>query len=95
MISNVRTMSALFASIEDEKAERWRMIERAADEFRRSFDRTLGNVLTTFPPMTAAEADRARREAYSCSFHAHYGPRFKERYRAEVEAIGRAEVPHA
>lgn len=87
-----RMLEAVTAEPEREAQHRMAQIKNAADEFRRAFDRSLGSTLTTFPPMSAAEAERARRDAYSCSFHAHYGPMFRERYQAERAAINRAEV---
>lgn len=95
MKSNVRRMAALFdhvaAEPEQEAAFRWERIQRAAMDFRTAYRFSPDLVRVTFPPMSAIEADRARRAAYDWSFNCGL-PDFKAAYRAEVAAINAAEV---
>jgi len=95
MKSNVKRMSALLSHVaaepEQEAAFRWQRIERAAMDFRTAYRFSPSLVRTTFPPMSAIEADRARRAAYDWSFNSGLAD-FKAAYRAEVAAINAAEV---
>lgn len=80
---------------EAQAAQRWRMIERAALDFRRAYQFSPDLVRVAFPPMSAVEAQRAREAAYSWSCHAFAGKASIAAYRAEVDAINSAEVSHA
>lgn len=94
-MSQTKLMARLFdhvaAEPEIEAQHRWKQIERAARDFRAAYRFSPGLVRVSFPPMTAAEAERARGAAYHWSFHAHI-TNAREAYRAEVEAINCAEV---
>ncbi|MFN3424865.1 MAG: hypothetical protein ACK40C_09200 [Novosphingobium meiothermophilum] len=87
-----RLLKHVEAEPEIEAAHRWRQIERAACDFRRAYRFSRELVRVSFPPMTATEAERARRAAYHWSYHAFCGQAGVEAYRAEVAAINAAEV---
>lgn len=86
-----RLLDHVAAEPEMEAQHRWKRIERAANEFRRAYQFSPDLVRVSFPPMNAAEAERARGAAYHWSFHAHI-TNAKDAYRAEVAAINAAEV---
>lgn len=89
-----RMLEAVTAEPEREAQHRMAQIQRAARDFRAAFNRSPDLARVSFPPMTAGEAERARGEAYHWSFHAHI-TNAKDAYRAEVDAINRAEVGNA
>lgn len=86
-----RMLEAVTAEPEREAQHRMSQIQRAARDFRAAYMFSPSLARVSFPPMTAAEAERARGDAYSWSFHAHI-TNAKDAYRAEITAINRAEV---
>ena len=86
-----RLLDHVAAEPEAEAAHRWQCIERAAMYFRTAYKFSPDLVRVSFPPMTEAEATRARNAAYHWSFHAHL-PNAKDAYRAEIAAINAAEI---
>lgn len=90
-MTNIRSVTAM-NDPEGRAILRWRAIEHASVDFRKAWKRSNGQTLTTFPPMSEAEADRARSYAYNWSFLNDRADRVQA-YRAEVAAINRAERP--
>jgi len=85
-----RLLDHVAAEPEKEAAHRWEQIQRAACDFRRAYMFSPDLARVSFPPMTAAEAERAR-DTSTGRLHHHRSRR--ERRPVDGHRVRRAMCP--